>query len=103
MVEQFACERKNISLDCGSRILNCKELSDFPIKEKKIKPGSWFEAIFFWMRPSPNKTAKKAKDRSKEGPINATVGKSGAYFLGFKTKRKMRKIKYILAKLKTNQ
>ena len=30
-------------------------------------------------RPTPVKTAEKAENHSKEGPMNTTVGKSGHY------------------------
>ena len=49
-------------------------------KRKDIKPGSWFEAIFAGMQP---KTAKKARNHSKEGPINTSVGKSGFETISF--------------------
>jgi len=49
----------------------------FPNKRKNIKPELWFELIFWVVWPMPYKTAKKAANHSKEGPINATISKSG--------------------------
>ena len=42
------------------------------MKEKNIEPGSWV----VW--PFPSNTAKKAENHVKEGPINASIGKSVA-------------------------
>ena len=43
-----------------------------------FKKGLWFEAIFVEVQPMPAKTAMKAENHRKEGPINTIVGKSGS-------------------------
>ena len=37
-----------------------------------------FQCDIWGLRPTPAKTAEKAENHSKEGPINTTIGKSGA-------------------------
>ena len=70
-------KEKTLSPDYGSRILNRKLLSNWPMKENIEEKVLWFEEIFRMVRPIPSETAKKAENNSKEGHINTTVGKSG--------------------------
>ena len=64
-------------LSFRQRNLEPQITEQFPNKRKNIKPGSWFKAIFESVQPGPAKTAEKAENHCKEGPLNATVGKSG--------------------------
>ena len=64
MVEPFANERKNIMFESG-------RLTIFRV----------LFVSFGVVQPTPSKTANKAENHSKEGPINTTVGKSGVTIL----------------------
>ena len=59
MAEQFSNEKKPLGL-------NASEYNIWGV----------IFLVFEGMRPKPAKTATKAQNHSKEGPINTTVGKS---------------------------
>jgi hypothetical protein len=63
MTEQFANERKTIKLESG-----------------QIQSLGVLFLSFRGVQPKPAKTAMKAENHSKEGPINTTVGKSRDFF-----------------------
>ena len=57
----------------------------FANERKNIKPRLWFTANSVGVQTIPAKTAEKSENHCKEGPKNATVGKSGADICKFMT------------------
>ena len=78
----FFTPRIQILSFSGKSIFNRKWLSDLPIKEKTLvlNPGQCnllgvLFLLFEGVWPTPDKTAMKAENHSKEGPINTNVAK----------------------------